>query len=145
MDFINSEYNSGIGKLFQTEEYPNKNEVTFDQFMRYLNQQSAFEYTESQYRQQMEILDQEGDGKEAQIEDIRRVLGTYSNLDETQINKFLEINQPEHADQELKAILNRISSSGPDTKLVIHSNNQIEKGTINIDKSVQLMFPKYNL
>ena len=68
----------------------------------------------------MEILDQEGDGKEAQIEDIRRVLGTYSNLDETQINKFLEINQPEHADQELKAILNRISSTGSDSKLVIH-------------------------
>ena len=96
----------------------------------------------------MEILDQEGDGKEAQIEDIRRVLGTYSNLNEGQINHFLEINQPEHADQELKAILNRISSKDVNTSKVLDQsipNKSIEKGTINIDKSVDLMFPKYNL
>ena len=30
----------------------------------------------------MEILDQEGEGKEAQIEDIKRVLKTYSKMSE---------------------------------------------------------------
>ena len=46
MDFINQEYNSGIGELFQTPEYPDKMEVTFGEFMRYINQESSYENTE---------------------------------------------------------------------------------------------------
>ena len=37
MNFIISEYNSGMGELFKTEEYPDKMEVTFEQFMRFIN------------------------------------------------------------------------------------------------------------
>ena len=76
---------------------------------------------------------------------------TYSNLSESQINHFLEINKPEHADKELKAILLRIKSTSPmNSKIEMEQTNStpnrtIEGGNVNIDKSVQLMFPKYNL
>ena len=48
--------------------------------MMYLNKEASFDYSDQQYRQAMEILDQEGEGQEAQIEDIKRVLSTYSNM-----------------------------------------------------------------
>ena len=82
MDFINQHYNSGIGELFQTPENPSKSRVTFQEFLRFLNQRSTFKFSAQEYRQAMEILDQEGEGKEAQIEDIKRVLKTYSKMSE---------------------------------------------------------------
>ena len=82
MDFINQNYESGKGELFETHENPNKDRVEFAEFMRYISYNTTFTYSAQDYRQQMEILDQEGLGKEASIEDIRRVLGTYSNMDE---------------------------------------------------------------
>ena len=80
MDFINQHYNSGLGELFETPENPQKSRVTFVEFMMYLNKEASFDYSDQQYRQAMEILDQEGEGQEAQIEDIKRVLSTYSKM-----------------------------------------------------------------
>ena len=82
MDFINEHYKSGIGYLFETEENPSKSRVTFAEFMQFVTDNSTFKFSEQEFRQAMEILDQEGEGKEAQIDDIKRVLKSYSNLTE---------------------------------------------------------------
>ena len=59
----------------------------------------------------MEILDQEGEGQEAQIEDIKRVLSTYSHMTPEEIDHFLAINNTHHQRTKIKDILKRISGS----------------------------------
>ena len=49
--------------------------------MEYLNDMTDFqEISKEQYRAALENLDQDGEGKQVQIEDIRRVLKKYGNM-----------------------------------------------------------------
>ena len=83
MDFINQVYDSGEGYLFgETSENPSKIRCTFSEFMRYLSIMSTFEHSSQEYKQALDIMDQDGDGKEANNEDIKRVMRTYSSLTE---------------------------------------------------------------
>ena len=45
MDFIRESYHSGKGDLFHTTENPDKERVTFAEFMRYLSMMSTFTNT----------------------------------------------------------------------------------------------------
>ena len=49
MEFINSDFNSGVGVLFNTPEEPEKSRVQFDEFMNYLNDMSSFKYSDQDY------------------------------------------------------------------------------------------------
>ena len=81
MDFINRQYNSGKKYLFYTEKNPEKNTVTFQEFLQYLNDMSDFtDISKEQYRAALENLDQDGEGHSVQIDDIKRVLKKYGNM-----------------------------------------------------------------
>ena len=80
--------------------------------MDYINEKSAMSYTEEEFINAMGVLDQEGENKEANIEDIKRVLGTYSVMDQEQIEHFIQINQ-DGEDLRATDILKRIT---PDSK-----------------------------
>ena len=157
MHFIVTDYNSGVGVLFQTEQNPGKERVTFAEFMQYLNRESTFNKTEKDYRNALEILDQDGEGKEAQIEDITRVCEKYSNMSKDDIQKFIDINHPVHDDTKMKNYYSQLSS-GLDTQqnqrltsmllrqttkkasILNFKDEEIEHGVINIDQSVAKMF-----
>ena len=53
------------------------------------------EISKEQYRAALENLDQDGEGKQVQIEDIRRVLKKYGNMTNQQIDHFISINNEE--------------------------------------------------
>ena len=103
----------------------------------------------------MEILDQEGQGKEASIEDIRRVLGTYSSMTEEEINHYLELNcqmEEQQAKKKVRrttilpsGVVEEISKDKVDLKSQMDSmfkkpKVDKEKLTVNIDSSVNFMF-----
>ena len=60
------------------------------------------------------MMDQDGSGQDATIEDIKRVLGTYSNLSDDEINNFLKINTRTDEIDSLQTILKRVSKAGGD-------------------------------
>ena len=64
--------------------------------MEYLNDMTDFQdISKEQYRAALENLDQDGEGKQVQIEDIRRVLKKYGNMTNQQIDHFISINNEE--------------------------------------------------
>ena len=67
----------------------------------------------------MEILDQDGEGKEAQIEDIKRVLKNYSKMTTKEIDHFIEINQGRNDRDTLKNFYKRVSNIDPEKKIEI--------------------------
>ena len=64
--------------------------------MEYLNDMTDFqEISKEQYRAALENLDQDGEGKQVQIEDIKRVLKKYGKMTNQQIDHFISINNEE--------------------------------------------------
>ena len=52
---------------------------------------STFQHTQQEYKSAMDVMDQDGAGQEANIDDIKRVMRTYSkNMSEEQIEDYLK-------------------------------------------------------
>mmetsp|Transcript_24704 Transcript_24704/g.24258 ORF Transcript_24704/g.24258 Transcript_24704/m.24258 type:complete len:101 (-) Transcript_24704:21-323(-) len=75
-------------ELFQGDE---SNTVQFPAFMKYLEESSTFDYPKNEYQQSLDLFDNDRNG-EANIDDIKRVIKTYSKLSESEINHFLDLN-----------------------------------------------------
>ena len=60
----------------------------------------------------MEILDQDGEGLEANIEDLERVLGKYSKMTPEEINNFIDMNVGTQKVDLGSMILQRLNESG---------------------------------
>jgi hypothetical protein len=52
----------------------------------------VFDYSKQEYKQSLELFDQDKGGKTADTEDIKRVLHTYSSLSEHEIEHYLNLN-----------------------------------------------------
>eukprot|EP00347_Sterkiella_histriomuscorum_P012760 403367326 len=59
--------------------------------MKYLEEEQTFDYSKQEYKTSLDLFDQDKNGQ-ADIEDIKRVLETYSSLDEAQIQHFIKLN-----------------------------------------------------
>ena len=157
MNFIVQHYKSGRGELFETEENPTKSRVTFPEFIDYLNIQSEFDHSDAEFKQKMDIFDMDGNGEEASVEDLRRVLKQYSlNMSEDQVEHFIQLNIGTN-EHKLMEILKRISKTDMqmDVRGMLgdkalsnpsldnpNDDEQEDNGpkTVNIEKSVQKMF-----
>ena len=108
-------------------------------------------------------MDQEGDGKEVDVADLKRVLTLYGNLEEKEIQHFFSVNL-ENNQQKLVEVLKRITKPDDHTEirnligseLLTVSDSKLEaaeevKGgedldplanvkSMSIDKSVNIMF-----
>ncbi|CDW81448.1 wd repeat-containing protein 31 [Stylonychia lemnae] len=78
-----------IERLFKNDQKNNR--VKFSDFMRYLDEEQTYDYNKQEYKQSLELFDQDKNGK-ADIEDIKRVLKTYSSLNDAQVNHFITLN-----------------------------------------------------
>lgn len=64
------------------------NRVKFHDFIKYLDDSSTYNYTKQEYKQSIDLFDQDKIGV-PDVDDIKRVLSTYSNLEEVEIEHFL--------------------------------------------------------
>ena len=76
--------------------------VRFPDFMKYIDEQSLFDYAKAEFKNSLELFDQDRNGQ-ADIEDIKRVLKTYSTLEEEEVNHFVRMSL-QGEDEEPKGI-----------------------------------------
>ena len=107
-----------------------KTTCTFKEFLDYLEKMTAFDSSQKQYRDAMAIMDQSNEGKEAEIEDIVRVLKTYSNLTHKEIDGFLEVHTNKNKGHLAHSIYNRLALSDSEQKLEL--DNIFEKETCSV-------------
>ena len=87
MKFITDFYDEEVREQLFSEE-----RVRFAEFIKFLDDQSMFDYSKQEYKQSLELFDQEKGGKTADVDDIKRVLHTYSSLSEHEIEHYLNLN-----------------------------------------------------
>lgn len=79
MNFINKEYDD---KVLSTLFKGDKNQrVRFDAFFQFLEVNSIHEMTPEQFKSELDLFDEDRNGC-AQIEDVNRVLQTYTDMSE---------------------------------------------------------------
>lgn len=86
--------------------------------MKYIDDSSSYDYSKEDYKDSLEQFDPDRKGL-ADIDDIKRVLRTYSTLEEAEIEHFLKINLVE----------------------TVEGDTELENATsINIKDSIKTMF-----
>ena len=89
LNFINKYYADDINEqLFAGNP---KNRVKFSDFIKYIEEQSLFDYSKQEYKQSLDLFDYDKNGS-ADIADIRRVLKNYSSLSDSQAEHFVKLN-----------------------------------------------------
>ena len=64
--------------------------------MAYVNEQTRYSVKKEDYHRSLEVLDNSGEGKEADVEDLTRVLKLYSGMSDEEVQEYLHINLHEN-------------------------------------------------